>query len=234
MATPEVVWLQVLEALPALPNGSWQMEWQGTEPLHQLAEWVSGFVNPGGPAPPSEYVIEARFYAGGGRPSPEHVVVGAGSDEVAALQDLLARVKDRYPQEGPEAAITNTGVAEAYRYPEISPDAGGGDPPRTILDDSGAVQAALFIGWIPGAIAAVVGGLVAGLASGSFPVFAIIVVVGTIVGYVVCLCCLFVIGSWLSKLWLSPPAANRAYNAIMLSGVPAALAIAIVVAWLSA
>jgi hypothetical protein len=233
MATPEMVWLQLFDALPALPNGSWQTGRQGTKPLHHLGDFVTGFVNPGGRSPASEYVIEARFIERGGRPSPEHLVVGAGADEVAALQDLLARVKARYPQEGREAAITITAVAEPDRYPEFSPDARGPAPPRTILDDSGATQAVLFGGWIPGAIAAVVGGLVVGLASGSFPVFAIIVVAGTIVGYVVCLCCLFGIGSRLSKLELTPAAANRAFNLIMLSGVPAALAVAIVVAWLA-
>ena len=101
--------------------------------------------------------------------------------------------------------------------------------PRTVLDDPGAAQLGCFLGWLPAAIAAAISGIVIGIASASFLAFVVVAVAGTVVGYALCLISLFTIGSWFSKRALSPRAAEVVYWALMLSGVPAAIVVALVV-----
>src|SRR5215204_1028029 len=96
MTTREMVWLQLIEALPALPDGWWRVEPAAVHPARRVVQAVARFVAPGERAA-SDDVVVARFIKRRGPPSSEHVVVGTGPDEVAALQDLLARVKARYP-----------------------------------------------------------------------------------------------------------------------------------------
>lgn len=98
--------------------------------------------------------------------------------------------------------------------------------PRTVFDDPGSSQIALFVGWIPGAVAAVIGGIAVAILSHSFEAFVIVAVAGTVVGYVVCLICVFGIGQPLAKR-LSPSVADRLFGGFMLSGAGAAIVVAI-------
>ena len=100
-------------------------------------------------------------------------------------------------------------------------------PPRTVLDDPGSTQIALFAGWIPAAVAAVIGGVVIAFLSGRIEALPVVAVSGTVVGYVVCLICLFGIAQPLAKRGLSSSAADRAFAGSMLSGAPAAIVVAV-------
>jgi hypothetical protein len=104
--------------------------------------------------------------------------------------------------------------------------------PRTALDDPGSAQAALLAGWIPVGVAAVVSGVLVGIATSSFGTVVLAAVGGTVIGYVVCLICAFGLGFPLSKRELSPMAADRVFSALFLSGAPAAVAVAVLV-WLA-
>jgi hypothetical protein len=110
--------------------------------------------------------------------------------------------------------------------------------PRTILEDPGAAQLGCFLGWVPPAIAAVISGIVVGIASASLLAFAVVAVAGTVVGYVVCLVSLFTVGAWFEKRArlrrLGARAAEVVYWTMMLSGVPAAIAVALLVSGLFA
>jgi hypothetical protein len=97
MTTRETVWLQLGEALPAVPDGWWRVEPAHTQPAQWVVQAVARLVRLEERAS-WDHVVVARFFKPGGRPSPEHVVTGTGPDEVAALQDLLARVQARYPK----------------------------------------------------------------------------------------------------------------------------------------
>lgn len=106
----------------------------------------------------------------------------------------------------------------------------GHDPdvarPKTALDDTGTTYAALFGGWLPGGVAALVGASVVGIVTRDWTAFWVALVGGTLAGYVVCLTLVLVVGSRLSKSGISAHTADRFVHVALLSGFPTALAIA--------
>lgn len=106
----------------------------------------------------------------------------------------------------------------------------GHDPdlarPKTALDDTGTAYAALFVGWLPGGIAALVGASVVGIVTRDWTAVWVALLGGTLAGYVVCLTLVFVVGFRLSKSGISARAADRFVKVALWSGVPTALAIA--------
>ena len=68
-------------------------------------------------------------------------------------------------------------------------------------------------------MAAVIGGIAVAVLSRSFEAFVIIAAAGTVVGYVVCLICVFGIGQPLAKR-LSPSVADWMFGAFMLFVAP--------------
>jgi len=98
MGTREVLWLELAEVLPPLPDGWWETAPQRLDPVRTLVQVATRFVKRGR-SRSSEHVVVTRFVHRGGRPSSEHVIVGTGPDEVAALQDLLTRARARYQDE---------------------------------------------------------------------------------------------------------------------------------------
>lgn len=106
----------------------------------------------------------------------------------------------------------------------------GHDPdlgrPKTALDDTGTAYAALFGGWLPGGIAALVGASVVWIITRDWTAVWVTFLGGTLAGYVVCLTLVFVVGFRLSKSGISAQSADRFVTLALLSGVPTALAIA--------
>ena len=99
-------------------------------------------------------------------------------------------------------------------------------PPKTALDDTGTTYAALFGGWLPGGIAALVGASVVWIITRHRAAVWVALLGGTLAGYVVCLTLVFVVGSRLSNSGISAQSADRFLTLALLSGVPTALAIA--------
>ena len=79
----------------------------------------------------------------------------------------------------------------------------GHDPdlarPKTALDDTGTTYAALFGGWLPGGIAALVGASVVWIITRDWTAVLVALLGGTLAGYVVCLTLVFVVGFRLSR-----------------------------------
>ena len=100
------------------------------------------------------------------------------------------------------------------------------DPPEP-LDDPGAVQAVLFLGWIPPLITAVICA-VALWVIGQPEAALITLVGGPIVGYVVCVTLLFAGGNALRSMGPSVRVQELFIPTTILIGVPAVVALAIV------
>jgi uncharacterized membrane protein len=98
--------------------------------------------------------------------------------------------------------------------------------PPTALDDAGAVQAFLFMGWLPPAAAAAVGGLIAAFATGSVLTFFGVVLGGTMAGYVTGLVLLFTVGNALSGR-VGERVADAFLISVVVVSVVAALAVAV-------
>ena len=113
------------------------------------------------------------------------------------------------------------------RRPARTESPGAKSDPRTVLDDPGAPQLALFVGWIPAAVAAVIGGIAVAILTSTFDAFVVIALAGTVVGYVVCLFCMFGIGLALAKRNISARVADWVFGGIMLSGAAGAIVVAI-------
>ena len=96
----------------------------------------------------------------------------------------------------------------------------------TALDDPGTTQAFLFLGWIPPAVAAVVGGVVVAFATGNALAFVGVALGGTLVGYVVALVVLFALG-WVLAGRVGERVANLFLVLVVAVSVAAALAVAV-------
>ncbi len=101
------------------------------------------------------------------------------------------------------------------------------DPEPTSLDDAGTVQTLLFVGWIPPAVTALIGGVVLGVASGSFQTVLVVGIGGTIVGYVVSLTILFTVGRHLERRRATTRTADAFVKITVAVGVLAAIAVAV-------
>jgi hypothetical protein len=100
------------------------------------------------------------------------------------------------------------------------------ESPTKPLDDAGAAQAVLFLGWIPPLISAVI--CAAALWVIGRPEAAVITLVsGPIVGYVVCLTLLFAGGTAVRSIGASARVQERFIAVTILIGVPVAFAIAV-------
>ncbi len=102
-------------------------------------------------------------------------------------------------------------------------------PPSSALDGDGTLYAFLFLGWIPPAVAAVVGGLIVAFATGNIFALVGVALVGTVVGYVACLAVLFTIGNLLAGR-VGERVANGFLVLNVAFSVAAALAVAVAVA----
>jgi len=98
--------------------------------------------------------------------------------------------------------------------------------PKTALDDTGTAYAALFVGWLPGGVAALVGASVVWIITRNWTAVWVALLGGALAGYAVCLTLVFVVGFRLSKSGISARTADRFVTLALLSGVPTALAIA--------
>ena len=70
---------------------------------------------------------------------------------------------------------------------------------RAIARDAGAVQLLIFLGWIPTGIAAMVSGVIVGLQTGNAGSALIVVVGGTLVGWIAMLVLVFTVGHLLEE-----------------------------------
>ena len=96
----------------------------------------------------------------------------------------------------------------------------------TALDDPGTTQAFLFLGWIPPAVAAVVGGVIVAAATGNLGALLVVALGGTIVGYVAGLVVLFAGGGFLAGR-VGERVANGFLVFVVAVSVAAALAVAV-------
>jgi hypothetical protein len=99
----------------------------------------------------------------------------------------------------------------------------------TALEDSGTAQVLLFMGWMPPAMTALISGVVVAFRTGSLGALAVVVVGGTLVGYVACLTILFTVGHRLEQRGVSRRVANAFLVLVVAVGVIAALAVAVLV-----
>jgi hypothetical protein len=99
-------------------------------------------------------------------------------------------------------------------------------PPQP-LDDSGAIQAVLFLGWIPAVLTAVICAAVLWVI-GRPEASLVTLVGGPVVGYVACLTLLFAGGKALSSIGVSARVQDLFIGVTILIGVPVAFAIAMV------
>ena len=97
--------------------------------------------------------------------------------------------------------------------------------PPTALDDTGTVHAFIVLGWIPPAVAAVVGGVIVAFATGNVLAFFGVVLGGTLAGYATALVLLFTVGDLLAGL-----VGERVANAFLVSVVAVSVAAALAVA----
>jgi hypothetical protein len=95
----------------------------------------------------------------------------------------------------------------------------------TALEDPGTAKAFLILGWIPPAVAAVVGGVIVAVATGNVLVLLGVALGGTLVGYVVGLVALFTVG-W----FLSPRVGKRVANVFLVLVVAVSVAASLAVA----
>ena len=114
-----------------------------------------------------------------------------------------------------------------YR-PRITPTVAE-TPPGNLLADPGSADVGCFFGWVPAAIAAVISGIVIGIATRSPQAFVVGAIAGTIVGYAVCLLALFAVADSAWANALKPRAAELLFAGLVLAGVPAAVVAAAVV-----
>ena len=100
-------------------------------------------------------------------------------------------------------------------------------PPRppTALDDTGTVHAFFLLGWIPPAVAAIVGGVVVAFATGNVLAFFGVALGGTLAGYVAALVLIFTIGNALGG-----HVGERVANGFLVSVVAVSVAVALAVA----
>jgi biotin transporter BioY len=103
----------------------------------------------------------------------------------------------------------------------------GGVRPRTALDDTGTVHAFVLLGWIPPAIAAVVGGLIVAFATGDALAFVRATLVGTIAGYTMSLLLLVLVMSWFAEK-VSERVANGLLVSVVVGSTATALAVVLI------
>jgi hypothetical protein len=97
----------------------------------------------------------------------------------------------------------------------------------TAIEDPGTTQLVLFMGWIPPAVTALAGGLIVGFTTGSLWALAVVVIGGTVVGYIACLTILFTVGWFLQRLRVRSGIANAFLLVDLAAGVLAAIAVAV-------
>jgi hypothetical protein len=95
------------------------------------------------------------------------------------------------------------------------------------LEDPGMAQVLLFVGWIPPAVTALVGGVVLGLRTGSVGTLAVVAICGTLVGYIASLTVLFTLGRYLELRRVRGRLATAFLVLDVAVGVAGAIAIAI-------
>lgn len=132
--------------------------------------------------------------------------------------------------------------------PEQTPEAGGDSYERrltfaerealasqagahraTALEDPGTAQALIFLGWIPPLVTAAVGGVIVGLRTGSLGALILVLIGGTIAGYVASLVILFSVGHSLEQRGAGSLIAKAFLGFVLIVGVAAAGWVAITV-----
>ena len=98
--------------------------------------------------------------------------------------------------------------------------------PPTALDDTGTVHAFVLLGWIPPAVAAIAGGVIVGIATGSVLTLVGVVLGGTVAGYVMSLALLFTVG-YIFAGHVGERVANGLLVSIVAVSVVTALAVAV-------
>lgn len=97
--------------------------------------------------------------------------------------------------------------------------------PPTALDDTGTVHAFVLLGWVPPAVAAVVGGVMVAFATGNILALVGVALGGTVAGYVMSLALVFTVG-----YVLAGHVGERVANALLVSIVAVSVATALAVA----
>jgi hypothetical protein len=100
----------------------------------------------------------------------------------------------------------------------------------TALDDPGTAQVLLFVGWIPPAITSLIAGVIVAFRTGSLGALVVVVIGGTLVGYIASLVVLFTVGHMLEQQGVGRRVANAFVVLDVAVGVVAALVIAAQVA----
>ena len=99
----------------------------------------------------------------------------------------------------------------------------------TELEDPGTAQAFIFLGWLPPLITAVVGGVIVGLRTGSLGALVLVLIGGTIAGYLASLVILFTVGRSLEQRRAGSFVAKAFLLFVLLVGVAGACTVAITV-----
>ena len=97
------------------------------------------------------------------------------------------------------------------------------------LEDPGTAQAFILLGWIPPLITAAIGGVIVGYRTGTLGALAVVVIGGTLAGYIASLVILFTFGHSLEQGRPSSPVAKAFLLFALLVGVAAACTVAVTV-----
>ena len=100
----------------------------------------------------------------------------------------------------------------------------------TALDDSGTGQALILMGWIPPLVTSLIAGVIVAFRTGSLGALVVVVIGGTLVGYIASLVVLFTFGHMLQQGGVGRRVANAFLVLDIAVGVGAALVIAAQVA----
>jgi hypothetical protein len=104
-----------------------------------------------------------------------------------------------------------------------------GKDQATELEDAGTAQAFIFLGWVPPLITAVIGGVIVALRTGSLGALVMVVIGGTLAGYIASLVILFTVGRSLEHRGAGSLIAKTLLSLVLLAGVAGACTVAIIV-----
>ena len=98
------------------------------------------------------------------------------------------------------------------------------------LEDTGTFQAFILMGWILPAVTSLIAGVIVAFMTGSLGALVVIVIGGTLVGYIASLVVLFTVGHMLEQRGVGARVANAFLVIDVAVGVIAALVVAVLVA----
>lgn len=100
---------------------------------------------------------------------------------------------------------------------------------ETALDDPGTAQAVIFLGWIPPVVVALLGGVIVGFRTGSLGALVVVVIGGTLAGYIASLIILFTVGHSLQQRRAGSLVAKVFVILVVIVGAAAACTVAVAV-----